>query len=404
MRKSWLALLGILAWTAAPAQIGPQQEKELFSRVDGMLRAVSEITGFPIARPVPRAVITREKIREYIEQRIAEAIPPGELRAQEILLKKLGFVPADFDLKSQMVDLLSEQAAAFYDFKQKKLFLAAWTPSAMHDVALVHELAHAAADQQFNLQKFILKSGEDDAATARGAVVEGQASWVMTEYLARQMGRSLKDSPELARGAAPSAAEAAKIYPVFGASPLYIQETLLFPYTKGIEFQQAVFEKLGRQAFAEVFRRPPASSQQVMRPKLYFEGAAPARLALPSQRLPAGYKKILEGTLGELDFQIMLRQYVGEEEAQRLSPRWRGSRYALWENARQKRVLLGYSVEWQEAADAAQFLGYYKKICAKKWKQMRVEKDEPAEAFGTGDDGRFVWRLAGKVFTSLEGL
>ena len=396
----------VLLWGPASAQQKDAgKEKELFARVDQMLGEVSEILGLKVDRPVPRAMITREKIREYIEGRIAEAIPPEELRAQEIVLKKFGYLPKDFNLKAQMVDLLTEQAAAFYDFKQKKLYLASWTPSAMQDVALVHELAHALADQHFNLEKFIAKSGEDDdAAVARGAVVEGQASWVMTEYMARQMGQSLKTSPQLAQFSAGASAEAVKQFPVLGAAPLYLQQTLMFPYTQGMLFQHAVFEKSGKAAFAEVFRRPPLSSQQVLHPERYFARAVPSKPALPSARVPAGFKKTIEGTIGELDLRILLEQYLGEGDARMLAPRWKGGRYALWEDPKKSRAILQYAVEWEGESDAAEYFDRYRKICGKKWTQLRVETEQPQQVNGTGDDGRFVWTLRGTTVTSMEGL
>src|SRR5262249_48285413 len=291
-----------------------------------------------------------------------ETLSPEEIRAQEIVLKKFGFVGEDFDWKTQTLDLLAEQAAAFYDFKQKKLYLASWAPSAMQDAALVHELAHALADQHFHLEKFIKRAGDDDdAATARGAVVEGQASWVMTEYTLRQMGRSLKDSPQLAEAAGQQTNDAAKEYPVLAKSPLYLRETLMFPYTEGLTFQQAVLQKLGRDGFVEVFRRPPASSQQVMHPDVYWARTQPTKPALPSARLPGSYKKLMEGTMGELDHQILLRQFIGEKEARELAPRWRGSRYAIWENKKEKLAVLSYTVEWASEADAARYFGDYRK-------------------------------------------
>ena len=403
MRRIVLPLLLVTA--AAFAQADPEKEGMIFARVDGMLTQVSEITGMKVTRPVPRALISRDQIREYIEKRLAEAVPPAEIRGQEILLKKLGFVGPDFSLKTQMVDLLAEQAAAFYDFKQKKLFLATWTPTLLQDVALVHELAHALADQHFNLQKFIERSGEDDdAALARGAVIEGQASWVMTEFMARQMGQSLKDTPQLAQPPAGAAAEAARQYPVFAAAPLYLQETLLFPYLQGLQFQQAVFRKLGQPAFEEVFRRAPASTQQILHPEQYFQRAMPAKLSLPAVELPKGYKKLLAGTLGEFDFQIMLRQHATEPEARRLAPRWRGGRYALWENPAADRAVLAYAVEWGSEADAEAFFGHYRKVCGRKWKRLEMETDQPKEATGLGDDGRFRWRIQGKSFFCVEGL
>ena len=54
---------------------------------------------------------------------------------------------------------------------------------------LAHELAHALADQNYNLGKFIRQGRKsDDGSTARLAVMEGQATWLMSEYLARKIG------------------------------------------------------------------------------------------------------------------------------------------------------------------------------------------------------------------------
>ena len=44
-------------------------------------------------------------------------------------------------------------------------------------------------------------------------------------------------------------------FPVYDKAPLYLRETLLFPYTQGMLFQHAVVEKLDKAAFTEVFRQ-----------------------------------------------------------------------------------------------------------------------------------------------------
>ena len=190
------------------------------------------------------------------------------MRAEEITLKKLGFAPADFNLEKSTVDLMTEQAAAFYDYHRKKLFLTDWAPSAMEQPALVHELAHALADQNFHLERFISQAGKsDDSGLARMAVMEGQATWLMTEVEARSAGQSLLSSPGLLEAASGLAESGASQFPVFNSVPLYLRETLVFPYTEGARFQDAVIHKMGTAAFAEVFRRPPDSSQQILHPE-----------------------------------------------------------------------------------------------------------------------------------------
>ena len=108
---------------------------------------------------------------------------------------------------------MTEQAAALYDYKTKQLYLATWTPRDLQEAALVHELAHALADQHFDLRKYMKKSKGADGDVARAAVLEGQASWIMIEYTLRQNGQSLLDNSLSAVLAATASRFAAEQYP-----------------------------------------------------------------------------------------------------------------------------------------------------------------------------------------------
>ena len=56
-------------------------------------------------------------------------------------MKKLGFAPPTFDLKKTTVELMTEQAAAFYDYRKRQMVLLQGdAPGMMQDMALVHEL------------------------------------------------------------------------------------------------------------------------------------------------------------------------------------------------------------------------------------------------------------------------
>src|SRR5580765_7152202 len=232
----------------------------------------------PMRRPVPCDFISKEKIKAFLNKRIKDVAKPEDLRAEELTLKKFGLVPQDFDLAKSTVDLLTEQAAAFYDYDKKKLFVTDSTPSENQEPVLAHEIAHAIADQNYNLAKFIRQGRKsDDGATARMAVMEGQATWLMSELLARKMGQSLKGSPALLAAMSSVTENGAAQYPVFDSAPLYLRLTLVFPYTKGMLFQHAVFEKDGQYGFAAVFLKPPVSTQQIIHPEKYFAGVKPTQ-------------------------------------------------------------------------------------------------------------------------------
>src|SRR5689334_5858653 len=239
----------------ASAQSDPRA-RQLCGEANRIAEDLTKISGLPLHHSVPCDFITKEKINDFLNKRVKEVAKPEEIRAEELTLKKFGLVPPDFDLAKNTVDLLTEQAAAFYDYDKKKLFITESTPADTQEPVLAHELSHALADQSFNLAKFIKQGRKsDDGSTARLAVMEGQATWLMSEYLARKNGQSLKNSPALVAMMSSMSESGAGQYPVFESSPLYLRSTLVFPYTKGMLFQNALVERDSQWAFFEVFRR-----------------------------------------------------------------------------------------------------------------------------------------------------
>ncbi len=398
-------LLASLVLAAGFAQEQPDDRRRIFGEIHRDLNELSGITGLPAKRTIRYDLITRDKVGEFLKERVKESVKPEELRAEEITLKKLGFVPQDFNLEKSTVDLLTEQAAAFYDYHKKRLYLTDWTPSATQESALVHELAHALADQNFHLERFIKQGGQsDDSELARMAVMEGQATWLMAETLARRAGQSIASNPELLDAMSGASEEGGSQYPVFNSVPLYLRETLIFPYTEGGRFQNAVYEKMGKAAFAEVFRRPPDTTQQILHPQKYFAHVEPADPAFPRVSPGKGFKELSEGMLGELDHAILVRQYGTRSQAGQIAPHWKGGRYSLLEDKAHTRVILRYVSEWDSNEIAEVFFRFYRQLLHKKWKKMEVTGDTEDMVSGTGDDGCFVLRRSGTVVTSVEGL
>jgi hypothetical protein len=360
---------------------------------------LAAISGFSVRHPVVFESITRDQVSQFLQERIKDSVKPEEIRAEELTLKKFGFVSQDFDLKKTTLELLTEQTAAFYDFHRKKLYITDWAAASVQDEALVHELAHALADQNFSLEKYSSKVENDsEKSLARQAVVEGQASWLMREVLLRH-GTDIDAAGKDAAGK--GATEAEEKFPVFDQAPLYFQRTLMFPYNEGEAFQKAVFEKFGKEGYTRVFRNPPVSAQQILHPELYFAGLAPLDPDLPEIK---GMKRLVEGPLGELDHSILLQQYCGEDAARETSPHWRGARYRIYENRKEKRAVLVYRSIWNSDASAARFFMLYQQVLKGKWKRMEVSYQSDSRVAGLGDDGYFCVDLSATVVTSREGL
>jgi hypothetical protein len=406
--KRLYALLA--AWLLVSLSLA--RAEDLFANIGHIKEGLSAITGLKFKRDVPYALIGKDELHRYLEKRLHETMKPEDARAEELTLKMLGLVPSDFDLRKNTLDLLTEQAAAFYDYNAKKLFVlegssggAGATDSAEERVALVHELAHALADQHFHLAKYIREGmRSDDSATARQAVMEGQATWLMAAYIARE-GGGKPEVPEAVLELMKKSIEgsAAQQYPVFSKAPLYIRESLVFPYAEGLAFQDAVFRKMGREAFSEVFVRAPGSSGQILHPERYIgHGGAviPNPPALPESR---EFHKLADGTLGELDFRVLLSQYTNAEEGQALAEHLAGGSYELFGHKREKFPVLGVASSWDSPESARKYFDKYRQVMQGKWKKTEIGKETPALVEGHGDSGYFrVW-IEGETVNQIEG-
>jgi hypothetical protein len=389
-----------LAPAAAP--VSASSALPTAAEIDSVLHELSSITGFKIRRQLPFALITRDQINHYVKEQIRSSVKPDEIRAEEMTLKKFGFAPANFDLRQTTIDLLTEQAAAFYDYRRRKLFISDWATVNMRDAALIHELAHALADQNFSIRKYLGNSSDDsEISMARNAVVEGQASWLMLEVSARRGGHTLADSATAGELLAPQPDSDDSSYPVFRKAPLYIRRTLMFPYDQGELFQQAVFLHEGQKAFSNVFLTPPVSTAQILHPDRYFNSVAPAYPDLPK---PARHAKpFVTGTLGELETRILLEQYIGPETAEKLGPMLRGSEYRLDEVKPDHRMTLTYISEWTDEDSASQYFKAYETILGKKWSHVEATADSPQVFSGKSEDGYFHLVRNGVHVLSEEG-
>src|SRR6266852_3468544 len=128
------------------------------------------------------------------------------------------------------------------------------------------------------------KNGDDDSATARQAVVEGQASWLSWAYLSMRNGGKAEVPRQMLDQLTQVGAEGAN-YPVFTQAPLYIRESLVFPYSEGMRFQDA-----------------PQSTQQILHPTTFLAGSAPRVVEPPALDRPHDFRTRTEGSLGEFDF------------------------------------------------------------------------------------------------------
>ena len=382
----WLALLGGallvgLHVLAVPTAADPAS-KPLLAAFDEVLQRIVSLRQLQPKEAIKRAVRNRQQIRAAMLALAQDALSPVEWEAERKAMVQWGLLPPDFRLKEFVLDLLTEQAAGYYDPKQQTFFIADWLPQLVQKPVMAHELVHALQDQHYNLQKnFDLVKDQADLSLARKALVEGDAMAVMLLYLLEPLGLTMADLPDMGTLLQGSTALLGDQFQVYTRAPLILRQQLLFPYVHGLAFVKAALTHGGWPGLQRVYQHPPVSTQQIMHPEKYLAEPAvlPSEVTLhvPEGALRTPWQKLKRDVLGEFFLSVILQQFLPEEEARQSAAGWRGDRYELFEQQDSGRLLLVCVTAWDTPAEATAFFQSYHKLLTLKypgWNTQALEE------------------------------
>src|SRR6266404_7390509 len=398
--------------TSPETKITPEQAEQLFRDVDTILDFASKDTSLPKKHDVKRRMASRDEVVSYLKKNMAEDKDVQRLRRTELVLKKFGLLPKDFDLQTFLVSLLEEQVAGYYDSKTKTVNLLDWVLPDLQRPVLAHELTHALQDQSFNLDKWLKKGAEDldtkkdltpdditkdENSEARQAVVEGQAMVVLVDYMLAPMHRTVADSPEVVQllneGMMAGTADSVQ----YKNAPIFMKEALTFPYRYGVEFEAELLRAGKEKAFAATFQNPPRTSREIMEPQTYISGEHLSPLPLPDfKHIFKDYDRFDVGAIGEFDVAVLAEQYAGEEVAPNIYPNWRGGYYYSVHPKANPTAPLGlvFVSKWASAKSAAQFAAIYARGMQQRYKKAEAPPDStlPAKLKTLGSlNGDHTW-------------
>ncbi|MBC7791077.1 MAG: hypothetical protein H7Z74_14115 [Anaerolineae bacterium] len=303
---------------------------------------IERATGLKFKTPPRIEVRSRDQIREFLQSRVTEEAATKELLGQQSAYRRLALLPETLDLRSFLVNLLTEQVAGYYDPKTKVLYVPDDARAEILEQTVTHELVHALQDQYANLDSIQGTTGQNDRVTAASSVMEGQATFVSLRLMGGQL-IAWDKAREVIRQSQSS-------MPLFSTAPTIIQETLLFPYLSGAEFMSRYDTRNPRSS--PFSGNLPVSTEQILHADAYFDKRDdPVRITLPS---PTTGETTYENNLGEFETRILLFEHTRDQNlAVRAAAGWDGDRYMVIRTARGEGI--AWLTIWDSAIDAAEF-------------------------------------------------
>jgi hypothetical protein len=289
---------------------------------------------------------------------------------------------------------------------------------------MAHELTHALQDQTIGLQKWMKKGAKDLAElkkdptpaeieydemdNTREAVIEGQAQAMMFQYAIAPTGHSITSSPAMVEAMEQETLTGTAGTKVFNSAPIFLRESLTFPYSYGMDFIVKLMQKGGKEkAFASVLQNPPHTTRQIMQPETYLSNEKIDPMPVPDFRRDfKDYQKFDIGAMGEFDVAVLIEQYAGKPRSKSLFPEWRGGYYyaakprpdAKSDPAASTPLGLLYVSRWSSADKAAEFAGIYAASLKQRYRKTEeVAGQSPDPATRVGDSkpdslqGRHAW-------------
>ena len=243
---------------------------------------------------------------------------------------------------------------------------------------------------------------------------------VLLDYMLAGMHRTVADSPEIVDSLSADMANGSPDSVQYRNAPIFLKESLTFPYRYGLEFEAEVLRARGKQAaFAATFQNPPRTSREIMEPQTYIAGEHLAPLPLPDfKKIFKDYERYDVGAIGEFDVYMLAEQYASEKDAHRIYPYWRGGWYYSVKPKGNPAGTLGlvFVSRWATSKAAAQFAAIYARGIQQRYKNAGAPagSDLPSDLktlqslsgshTWKTDDGAIVLDVKGNTILVTESL
>ncbi len=349
--------------SAGPATPAPTIDPGVASQIDAVVAQVPPIRELEPTKDVPYQMISRDDFKNYLIASSDEDTTPEWRAAEERFLKRLGLLAPDADLNQLLLDLYTQEVAAYYDPADSTFYIiqrdAPFGP--LDKVTTAHEYTHALQDQHFDLEGSRIKDpAQGDAALGQLAVIEGDATLTSQNWMGANLSEAEK--AQLLQDALGQIGN-----DQLANMPLVLRRQLEFPYTEGFLFTSDVWGLGGYDAINQAIQTPPASTEQILHSDKYYNHEEPIAVT-PfdlTENLGAGFANVYQQTMGELNIQVLA---TGGEKPpldvpglpahwphQEVAAGWGGDRLNMYENAASGAWLIDWQTAWDAQSDADEF-------------------------------------------------
>lgn len=320
---------------------------------DQLIAQTEDLRGLKTLTEVKIEFLDRDGLRAKMETAMEEEQERSDFAAVEQMIKLLGLIPQDSDLREEVMGIQESQLLGFYEPESDTFYLVDETQdqpmSPLDQATFVHEYVHALQDQYYDLSAVTSDDSpyNEDQRSAMQALAEGDATMLMGVWAAANLApdqmQTLVDESEQ------------RDMDKFNSAPLYLQNALKFPYEQGATFIQNVITASGGDwgEVDQVWADPPTSTEQIIHPEQYGKDE-PTDVSLPddlADALGAGWSEALRQVWGEVDMLLLLQDALGDDSAADAASGWDGSQGVFFTGGAGGQ-LFALDVVWDSQQDA----------------------------------------------------
>lgn len=286
---------------------------------------------------VPCSVENKEQIENFLIDIIDKEVGEKYLKKMGALYKKLNLIPKDSNYKKLLISLYKDQVAGYYDNYNKRYVMASWMPAVMQLPVAVHEQTHAIQDQYFDLTSFLdLEVMTTDEAMARQALVEGEASAVMSDYTNKMLGKESLINTENINDLIIGNLFSLNLIASQKNDVSSILQFMIFSYTSGLHFVHEMIKGKSYDVLNKIYQEPPSSTEEILHPEKYLVKNENFKIDLEIliKKFKLEKENILTNdTLGEFFLNVFLeKNKVSAMYKTKASSGWAGDKVILLNN------------------------------------------------------------------------